>query len=39
MQIMFVCAGDLDTPSVIGTDELNQLQEDEAGKKNINLKE
>ncbi len=35
--IMFVCAGELDTPSAIGTEGLNHLQEDEAGK-NINLK-
>ncbi len=30
--IMFVCAGELDTPSVVGTEDLNHLQEDEAGK-------
>lgn len=29
-----VCAGELDTPGVIGTDDLNHLQEDEAGKNN-----
>lgn len=34
---MFVCAGELDTPSAIGTEDLNHLQEDEAGK-NMNLK-
>lgn len=32
---MFVCAGELDTPSAIGTED--HLQEDEAGK-NMNFK-